>query len=655
MDHSLEYRECCFEQKHRYSQVLPKLQTDQQSDRPLQLLIALQRYVQRLAPGESLYTGALSIVGEALNACRVSVWEVVPGEPQNHRTLEIKQEWHRAGVNSIAYDLAIHSIKQPLQLPVFPAAVFEGQVVSASVDDSQPFSQGLVLPRNATAYLLLPLMADSQWIGVIQIDSCLNPVPWAALEVQQLTLAVAPLAQVQSRRLLQQRLIQQQQMLHHSQKEMESRVAERTTELEYLLQFESALKRLLEKVRDSLDEHQIMQTAVQEMVALMQLASCDAGIYDETLSYSTITYECAQSLPLAQGKVVEMADFPELYPALLRAHSLQFCCTESPRIRPSISRYTILACPIVDSQGVLGDLWLYRSCGQIFDEVELDLVAQVAGQCAIALRQSRLYQAAQCQVDSLESLHQQKDDFLTTVSHELRSPITNMKMAIQVLAVVLNRIHCLEDDIDTDEETLQDPAAQYLRILDQECDREIHLINDLLDLQRLNAGAHPSTTEPVDFNFLIPVLVESFQERARARQQQLQHTLPPSSPIIQSDPIAINRILTELLHNACKYTPPGQTIDIQVSASPQAIQIQVVNFGTEIPAHELPRIFDRFYRVSNGDRWQQGGTGLGLALVKSLTHHLYGAISVTSGSGHTCFTLTLPNHQADGLIQPIKN
>nr|WP_277874846.1 histidine kinase dimerization/phospho-acceptor domain-containing protein [Leptolyngbya sp. FACHB-16] len=113
-------------------------------------------------------------------------------------------------------------------------------------------------------------------------------------------------------------------------------------------------------------------------------------------------------------------------------------------IRPVAKRLTTLACPIINDHSVIGDLWLYKAGEQCFEELEIRLVQQVANQCAIAVRQARLYQAAQLQVEELGRLNQLKDDFLSTVSHELRTPISNIKMATHMLEFILKPLGLLD-------------------------------------------------------------------------------------------------------------------------------------------------------------------------------------------------------------------
>ncbi len=234
--------------------------------------------------------------------------------------------------------------------------------------------------------------------------------------------------------------------------------------------------------------------------------------------------------------------------------------------------------------------------------------------------------ALEQQVQELQQIAQLKDDFLSTVSHELRSPMANIKMAIELLKIARS----------------SESSAQYLKILQAECTRETNLINDLLDLQRLEAGAQTYNPETIDLNDWLPPIIRSFSERAETQQQSLHMTLPPQLPALVSDQPSLERIVVELVNNACKYTPPNGEINVAVHLLPPYVEFVVENSGTEIPAAELPRIFEKFYRVPQGDPWKRGGTGLGLALVSKLVECLGGKISVHSGSGHTTFTVQLP-------------
>ncbi|MDX2098224.1 MAG: PAS domain S-box protein [Leptolyngbyaceae cyanobacterium bins.59] len=414
---------------------------------------------------------------------------------------------------------------------------------------------------------------------------------------------------------------------------LENQVNERTAQLQLFLSFEAALKRIADKVRDSLDEEQILQTAVHELGSGLGVISCNAALYNFENDTSTICYEYNTTLFSAKGRISHMGEHFEVYHALLQGQCIQFCNLIPNPVR---GRVTMLACPIVDDQGVLGDLWLITDKEYAFKELEIRLVQQVANHCAVALRQARLYEDSQAQVKALERLNWLKDDFLSTVSHELRTPVSNMKLSIRMLEMALKQI-----------EAVQPPhpkVTQYLGILNSECEREISLINDLLDLQRLEAGKRTLALEAIDLHEWIPQIVQPFWERTKARNLQLQIDLPHHSvPLLVTDSTALERVLAELINNSCKYTPPEEKIVLMGFVDRETAWFIITNYGVEIPSSELPRLFDKFYRVPNSDPWKQGGTGLGLSLVQRLAQYLGGEVSVESGAGRTTFKVTIPN------------
>lgn len=247
-------------------------------------------------------------------------------------------------------------------------------------------------------------------------------------------------------------------------------------------------------------------------------------------------------------------------------------------------------------------------------------------QQAIEARQKQLKQEQL--VAQLEQLNQLKNDFLNLVSHELRSPLCNIKGIVQTLQL-----------------TTPMQQQHLLSLLEAECDREMELINDLLDLQRLETSSYFLLAPDVLLlQQWLPWLIEPFQIRTQEYQQTLQLNLSANQPALFSDRTSLERILIELLNNACKYTPGGGEIILDVSylaaEIPQKTIITVSN-SIQIPAADLPRIFEKFYRIPNTDIWNQGGTGLGLAIVQKLIEQLQGNIQVESTQGWTKFTLIL--------------
>lgn len=239
-------------------------------------------------------------------------------------------------------------------------------------------------------------------------------------------------------------------------------------------------------------------------------------------------------------------------------------------------------------------------------------------------------------------LHHLKDDFLSTVSHELRSPLASIKMAIHMLEISLNPLLAsLELGTDAQSRRLQ----TYLKILQEQCDQELELINNLLDLQRLESERIPVEIAPIHVIEWVSNVANAFEERIHERQQRLQVMLPQVSPPFSSDIEILTSVLRELLTNACKYTPAGETIGVHVGLLEGHLQLRVSNSGIQIAQEELARMFDKFYRIPGGDPWKQGGTGLGLALVKKQIEYLEGTIWAESNEAGVHFVIRLPLDQ----------
>ncbi|MBL1179312.1 PAS domain S-box protein [Pantanalinema sp. GBBB05] len=488
--------------------------------------------------------------------------------------------------------------------------------------------------------------------GLLIAHACAEPRAWQPIEADLLQHITHKLAIA----IQQAELHQQVQQLNTT---LEIQVQERTSELQQALKFEALLKRITDKVRDSLDEAQILQTAVQELALDLQVQCCDTALYDFEQEASIIQCEyIIADIPAARGLTFSFSHLPEVYAQLLQGQYVLFSPIAAPGCwRTGTAPRTILICPVLDDQGVLGDIWLFRPPEESFMAAEIRLVEQVANQCAIALRQSRLYQASQAQVTELQRLNQLKDDFLSTVSHELRTPMSNIKMAIQMLEVTQPQVTKADPDLDR--------TSRYFDILRHECQREIGLINDLLDLTRLEAGTDPLNLTTIDLPTWIAHVLEPFEHRTCSQQQQLQLCTPGALPIT-TDLSYLERILTELLNNACKYTPAGGQISVSIEIDPKgeeqqdagqasaSVLITVCNSGVEIPSHELERIFDKFYRIPNHDPWKHGGTGLGLALVKRLVATINGKIAASSFNQQTTFTIWLPylNQESPVALMP---
>lgn len=289
------------------------------------------------------------------------------------------------------------------------------------------------------------------------------------------------------------------------------------------------------------------------------------------------------------------------------------------------------AAPVKDSKGVIAGVVL------VFRDITQQRLAQERN---LAMERARQLEV---QMAELQRLNYLKEDFLNTISHELRTPLSNIKMAVRLLETVLNQRGLLSQETLADSQSM----ARYLNILQEQCNQELNLVNDLLDMRVLDADAYPLELTSIQLKDWIPHIAESFQERAHFQQQTFQINLAQELPPLVSDLSSLTRILSELLNNACKYTPPGEQIVVTAhfllgeASKADYFQISVSNSGVEIPPEELQRIFDPFYRIPGNDPWKHGGTGLGLALVRKLVSRLQGKIDIVSTQGWTTFMLEL--------------
>lgn len=291
------------------------------------------------------------------------------------------------------------------------------------------------------------------------------------------------------------------------------------------------------------------------------------------------------------------------------------------------------AAPIRDNTGEIAGVVL------VFRDMTQRRLAEERNHAMERARQLEL------QIVEIQRLNQLKDDLLSTVSHELRTPLSNIKMAVRLLETVLDQQGLLDPETISNAQSM----TRYLNILQEQCNQELALVNDLLDMRAIEADANSIELTSIRLQDWIPQVIESFKARIETQQQCLQLDLSPDLPPLISDVGSLTRVLSELMHNACKYTPPGEQITVTAQTSSveasslSSLQISVSNSGVSIPPEELSRIFDPFYRIPKNDPWRQGGTGLGLALVRKLVNRLQGTIDVATRQNWITFTIRLPD------------
>jgi signal transduction histidine kinase len=233
-------------------------------------------------------------------------------------------------------------------------------------------------------------------------------------------------------------------------------------------------------------------------------------------------------------------------------------------------------------------------------------------------------------VTSFKELDEMKNDFVRSVSHELRAPLAAIK---QQHAVILDNL--AGDLTEKQRELLSRAQAKIQGLLD--------LINDLLDIARMEAGHRHLEQLPLNLGEILTEVVELLRARAEGQKVSLTLDLPPGLPPVQADKRSLEEVFTNLVANAINYSPDGGDVLVACRSHRDYLEVQVRDQGVGIPPDEIPKIFDKFYRVKHPKTRQVIGTGLGLSLVKGIVEAHRGTVEVESEPGvGTVFRVLLP-------------
>jgi two-component system phosphate regulon sensor histidine kinase PhoR len=231
-------------------------------------------------------------------------------------------------------------------------------------------------------------------------------------------------------------------------------------------------------------------------------------------------------------------------------------------------------------------------------------------------------------VTEVRKLESMRRDFVANVSHELRTPVTSIRSAAETLI----------------DGAATDPAAAqaFIAIIERNAQRLQALVEDLLDLSRIESRGFRLSLEPIELKPIFAQVLGLFRERAGKKNVSVEERASGELPKVRADRRALEHVLTNLIDNAVKYCGPGTHVWLTVQVSSEVVTISVADDGPGIGERHLPRIFERFYRVDAGRSREVGGTGLGLSIVKHLVEAMGGNVSVASKlNGGTTFSFTL--------------
>jgi two-component system, OmpR family, phosphate regulon sensor histidine kinase PhoR len=219
-------------------------------------------------------------------------------------------------------------------------------------------------------------------------------------------------------------------------------------------------------------------------------------------------------------------------------------------------------------------------------------------------------------------------DFVANVSHELRTPLTAIRGYVEALL---------------DGPSHEPETTRFLEIIARHSARMERLVKDLLRLARLDAGQEPLEVAEVSVDGLLHSIAADLQPLTDARAQSVSVAVTPPTLTLRCDPAKMHDVLRNLVENASAYTPEGSRIELAASADASHLRLTVADTGNGIPDAEIPRIFERFYRVDKARARESGGTGLGLSIVRHLVELHGGSVSASNrGEGGAIFMVTLP-------------
>jgi GAF domain-containing protein len=296
---------------------------------------------------------------------------------------------------------------------------------------------------------------------------------------------------------------------------------------------------------------------------------------------------------------------------------------------------SLLAVPLVRDSHILGGIAVNRSAPGAFSPEVVALLQTFAAQSALAIQNARLFRELEEKSRQLETASRHKSEFLANMSHELRTPLNAIIGFSEVLAERMFG-------------EINDKQAEYLDDIVVSGRHLLALINDILDLSKIEAGRMELDRSEFDLASAIGNTLSLVRERAERRGIALASAVDPRIGAVRADERKVKQVLLNLLSNALKFTPEGGRIDVRASLAHDVIEIAVTDTGVGIPPEDQATVFEEFRQVGAAAKKVEG-TGLGLAISRKFVELHGGAIRVASepGKGST-FTFTLPKEKGAG-------
>lgn len=473
--------------------------------------------------------------------------------------------------------------------------------------------------------LIVPLICQQETIAVLALHQCGQVRVWQDDEVQLLAIVAdqAALALSQARAYEQVRALAKRETL---------------------------INTITSAIRSSLDPQEIFAAITQQLGQALHVDGCALSLWtreDEFVQCVGLHDSSKMGWVITPGGQAASVEEQALRPLPQSTVPIegnpvlrQLLLTQQPVVLNDLSQYpemtvpelpfrfparALLVVPLLHDGQIIGSISLRQNNqARHWQLFEIELAQSVAAQAAIAVHQSRLYQKTRQQAEQLLELDRQKTEFFQNISHEFRTPLT---LTIGPLETAVAQKQGLSPE----------QAAVALR----NSRRLLRLVNQLLDLQRLDAGRMQPSFRPCDLVDFVTQTVDSFRAYCEKKEITLTTNLIPC-PQVYLDLEKFDKVLYNLLSNAMKFTPEGGSITVTLQPAGDHCLLKVIDTGIGIRPDQIPHLFERFRQAEGSANRSFEGTGLGLALVKELVELHGGQVSVDStyGSG-TTFTIWL--------------
>jgi PAS domain S-box-containing protein len=411
----------------------------------------------------------------------------------------------------------------------------------------------------------------------------------------------------------------------------------------------SALNEIARIVSQSLDLHEILNDVTDKVLEIIKLQA--GGVLLLNPEHGTLHLEnwrVASEIPLAP------CDF-EHAPQIQHDLEQEGLITDIPMVIEDLSQdqkfsnttlaemgfQTFVTIPLKSKETPLGVMLLLTQESRKIGGDDLQLLMSIGNQVGMTIENIRLYQKEMGDRERLEELNKLKDDFVAIVSHDLRSPLTAILSAAEIL---------LSDEFM--DPPLTDEQKDLVDNIQTMGNHQLNMVNDLLDLAKIESGKIELNPTMADLHTVVEQCLQTLRVLAENKNITLRLVAAPNLPKARFDVPKISQVINNLVGNAIKFTEPNGTIRLRIGAEDQtALQLSVTDTGQGIEPEHLRLLFDKFQQVRSQGTGGERGTGLGLSICKNLIELHQGAIWAESrvGVGST-FTFTLPIQERAVLI-----